>query len=623
MARRNRKQGLVPLPGGKRLEPLSPPVALLCRLFEARGWCPTSALSVCSTFDYCTVNFLALLSNLAPRDSLDSHGISNISSDHSGCRNEQKCIAYDLPLGIEYPRLHDLSTQHLTCPECPISTPELCAIILASNLDLKLHTWDRKQPFFAISHIWSDGMGNKSSNSIRLCQLKALTSIMLQRRKSIEGEVFIIDKFVAFFANLIRRTDNRLYFWLDTLCIPNTFSHGPITLDWAEKMKNKSLRHITPVYGGALEVIVIDSGLEKHIARKSDFDEIAARVYLSRWMQRAWTLEEGSIARVLRLKFCDCSLNMSDLWKMTGLPEPSRYWRSGHKPDLTVGSKLLAKYKQSVPLTLKEILGDDRRQGLELEKHYRIDASRVSQLIFAWNNLIERSATKTGDPMIILASILDFDSQRVAQTATQNRLHLLIRSCEELPASILYTPGLVRDVYPDYAEDSWVPQTISGSKLVDGPRLRLSNDRYYTLDLELMAQGSFDHIALQIDSTNQPKEFRLVDYTRDLDLVIQLDEYSQNESAGARQAAQRLYLFIDKSGGSTSISGISGVGAQFRIIEGLEDSMHDILVNYDRPFKIWNPTQWKQASSQTLDDIPIVEFTLLPSQRRVVMQAGR
>lgn len=64
---------------------------------------------------------------------------------------------------------------------------------------IKLVAADLDSPYVAISHVWSDGLGNLTKNALPKCQLLRLSSLV---------------------QNLPQRSSRIDRFWLDTICVP-------------------------------------------------------------------------------------------------------------------------------------------------------------------------------------------------------------------------------------------------------------------------------------------------------------------------------------------------------------------------------------------------------------------
>ena len=139
-------------------------------------------------------------------------------------------------------------------------------------------------PYVAISHVWSQGLGNRHNNAIYLCQLQRL-----QR-----------------YANrLVPPAHRPVPMWIDTICVP---------LEADARME--AIKTMDAVYQNALAVLVVDqtlidfdlaSAIEK--CKKTDGGaqsgpkgwqiETLLRIKASPWAQRLWTYNEAFLAQQL------------------------------------------------------------------------------------------------------------------------------------------------------------------------------------------------------------------------------------------------------------------------------------------------------------------------------------
>jgi hypothetical protein len=125
--------------------------------------------------------------------------------------------------------------------------------------------------YVAISHVWSDGLGNPHCNTLPLCQL-------LRIQESVNS--------------LLPGSGQHIYFWIDTLCVPliRTF-------------RNMAIQRMADVYRNASRVLVLDSSLLASTLNRASGTEILARIKCSTWSRRLWTFQEGILARGHRLVF--------------------------------------------------------------------------------------------------------------------------------------------------------------------------------------------------------------------------------------------------------------------------------------------------------------------------------
>ena len=139
-------------------------------------------------------------------------------------------------------------------------------------------------PYIAISHVWSQGLGNRHNNTIWLCQLERLQQ----------------------YANrLVPPAHRPVPMWIDTLCVP---------LEADARME--AIKTMDAVYQSALAVLVVDQTLidfdlasameqckeEDGGARSGPESwqiEMLMRIKASPWAQRLWTYNEAFLAQQL------------------------------------------------------------------------------------------------------------------------------------------------------------------------------------------------------------------------------------------------------------------------------------------------------------------------------------
>ena len=123
--------------------------------------------------------------------------------------------------------------------------------------------------YVAISHVWSDGLGNVKDNALPYCQLVRLSNL--------------IDR-------LSTTSLKYTYFWLDTLCVP---------LDAAkqEDAQQIAIERMRETYEDAEAVLVLDSWLLSSRIDSRPKEEILTQIFASHWNRRLWTFQEGALAK--------------------------------------------------------------------------------------------------------------------------------------------------------------------------------------------------------------------------------------------------------------------------------------------------------------------------------------
>jgi len=256
---------------------------------------------------------------------------------------------------------------------------------------------------------------------------------------------------------------------MDTLCIPVSLDSQA---DEDRDLKFRAMKHITPIYAGAFNTLVLDRGIQDTntaVRNQVAGDEFAALILRSKWMQRGWTLEEGSLAQTCVFQLMGKPYQMStSLWSLY----PIAKWH--HSPL----KRAFINVRQLMSLLLKRALSDEKRQLTTDPKHSRTQRVakllRVPQFVWIWNSLLERATTKVQDGPIILANLLDFNVYSLRAESEEEQLKLLIQNCDELPLSLLYNTG-PRIHIRGHPELGWIPRLIAGDQLVLGAALRRTN----------------------------------------------------------------------------------------------------------------------------------------------------
>ena len=141
---------------------------------------------------------------------------------------------------------------------------------------------DDSGPYVAISHVWSDGLGNAKANSLPACQLLRIRKLVLAPNVNL----------------------NRLSpaIWIDSLLVP--VKKGP--------EKRLALARLYEYYQRADKVLVLDSDLLQ-ASQLCSREEQFLRILFSTWMRCLWTLEEGVLSRPkLMFQFNDGNVSMDD-----------------------------------------------------------------------------------------------------------------------------------------------------------------------------------------------------------------------------------------------------------------------------------------------------------------------
>lgn len=255
----------------------------LIKNLERDGWCQseTSLIRAC---DDTGIFFASRLKR------------QRTKADHSKC-TASKCLAFNI-ITEEYKTQHTDACQG--CNDVSINKDALASTLRLGKTprvrvsvefrdggpQIRLLVAD-SGPYVAISHVWSDGLGNAAANSLPSCQLLRLRSLTMEL-----GVEF---------------ADDMPAFWIDSLLVP--------VKKGAEK--RMALGRLSHYYREAAKVLVLDSDLLM-ASQFSSQEEQMSRILLSTWMRRLWTLEEGILSRDrLEFQFQDGVISMKRLAQTT------------------------------------------------------------------------------------------------------------------------------------------------------------------------------------------------------------------------------------------------------------------------------------------------------------------
>ncbi|KAI0376966.1 hypothetical protein F5Y04DRAFT_194439 [Hypomontagnella monticulosa] len=396
------------------------------------GWCPSDISMALEQFSPASLHYVSMLRR-------------NTVRDHSNCSSEA-CLASQVN-EASYITKHAVA--NCDCPHIGPPVEDIVAIIESGRIplltvtrkkngtlliDVEAHKPGRR--YVAFSHVWSDGMGNPSHNTLPKCQLERVNSLLNE-----------LDRLSSTWSLVNRGHADRLWgrfaasssrFWIDTLCVPVSSSYA--------SQRSRAISMMKGTYENAYQVLVLDSELEALPIH--DFSEAMMRVSLSGWMRRLWTLQEGVLAKRLYVKFKDGIL---DVKAANGaLMSP--------RDDKGVASKVKATYgtvpnnasqfhfhmtsmrRNIVDAPEPKLVGvrtvisfnDDEEVKKTRKGHAIMEAFIASRY---------RTTSRQSDEYICLASLLDWDTSALSSVPMSQRMKLLLSTQDKLPQGILFSPG--------------------------------------------------------------------------------------------------------------------------------------------------------------------------------------
>ena len=325
----------------------------------------------------------------------------------------------------------------------------------------------------AISHVWSDGLGNPVKNELPTCQLSRLQSLVNA---------------------LYEENQQPIPFWIDTLMIPTI---PPEPTEKQKAMKTQALRDMEWIYKGASKVLVLDSGLFSQDSTNMSAEELGARIMCTSWSRRLWTLQEGCIQDRTYFQFRNRTMSWPDLHKNVLERTSISDWRTKHT---TLPKKHPVRKKQKIPTWKYNGTHTKINIGDPLNSTTKIDISRplaqakdhldnqlfkaVNPVWYTIHSFLEdmsldwsdsglkgealarcmrgvyyRNCTKKEDEGLVLTSLLSSkpgSAAAIAKSKKEDRLKDLFNQLTDVPVEVLF---IDQERYIDQGS-RWIPKTM-------------------------------------------------------------------------------------------------------------------------------------------------------------------
>ncbi|KAK9320581.1 hypothetical protein V1517DRAFT_205424 [Lipomyces orientalis] len=217
-----------------------------------------------------------------------------LTRNHNNC-TEQACIASNVDLdAYEVNHVCENSNCGYVKPDMKVIQQALDSgtvpVVLFSKAKNQLFTLMRgpRTAYFAISHVWADGLGSSSETGLPICRIIDLANTVTEVCGREDGDYF-------------KGSDLSPAFWIDSLCIPSEVA-----------LRKLSINRMADVYGKASAVIVLDKGIQQVITNDPLQEQLLA-ISSSGWSHRLWTLQEALLARKILLRTCDGAVDFEQL----------------------------------------------------------------------------------------------------------------------------------------------------------------------------------------------------------------------------------------------------------------------------------------------------------------------
>jgi hypothetical protein len=261
---------------------------------------------------------------------------------------------------------------------------------------------DAGTKYVAMSHVWSDGLGNFEGNNMPACQLRRIQKAV---DRLYHDELAIDDSNIT-----------SVPFWMDTLLIPNDPK--------LQEIKDATIVNMTQIYKNATDVLVIDSEVAT-CSLTSDPLGVLHCILLSNWLRRLWTLQEGVFANSIHFLLSDGTTSLGALM---------------YADDNNIGISIKAWVRHYFAYRFGRGLEQNKKSVLIEPKDpsIRAEASFVTPLVLSpkehawrwWNKeakvirvvraVADRVSTFQSDEALCLALLLDIDARSII--AAKNKL---------------------------------------------------------------------------------------------------------------------------------------------------------------------------------------------------------
>ncbi|MCJ1459404.1 hypothetical protein MMC28_009782 [Mycoblastus sanguinarius] len=374
------------------------------------GWCINDIGRLAEVGSVCLTYFASTIKRDLPA-----------GNSHQTCTLE-RCVAHHVE-GGSYPTKH--VTLECQCRHIKVPIGKVIKILKDGGLPVVKLTFppDNEVPvidvvqyrlgltYYALSHVWSDGLGNAQQNSLPACQLRRLHE--LASALKIPGNWFLSQ-----FNRSVHSSS--VHIWIDTLCVPLK----------PREFRRIAISRMAKTYAQASFVLVLDSEVQQ-VSMQSSVEELLVRVSCSGWMRRVWTLLEGSLgSQKLCVQFLDGVLRLVDTRKKLAKDWMARTFVTDSIPiDAGIfhyDLEFMRKAFHSTTFLPGDINDQSHAFGVAL------------------HGFIGRATSWKGDELICLAILLGFSSSAVTEiqdTGAEDREFKLLSLSQNIPHGLLFCSG--------------------------------------------------------------------------------------------------------------------------------------------------------------------------------------
>jgi hypothetical protein len=328
--------------------------------------------------------------------------------------------------------------RHVISEQCtPILTISECGD-KTGTYKIKVHHSGPQVRYVAISHVWSDGLGNNQRNSLPLCQMLRLQTLA---------------------DNLYGSGDRPVPFWIDTICVP------------LEPLERKAaIVALKQTYEGADKVLMLDSTVQE-VTDEAEATETLMRIASSSWVRRLWTFQEGALSQCLHFQFANQAVTYDSVneQRQREIMDHAKQLIAIHRKrreflDFGELKSELASLLHNLSNAEDPVFFEADRQIHEVRNGLRAAEKDSTQLIALCENIKWRTTSKPEDEFICLATLLGRNIRDIISRPHEERMKWLFSSMSSVPASIIFhdRPRIQETCY------RWIPRSILNSSIIIG-----------------------------------------------------------------------------------------------------------------------------------------------------------
>lgn len=606
------------------------PASLLMSRMRESGWCIHQILDIFRFHHYYTVYYY---SSIARAESWDD-------ITHEAC-TEAQCVAYNIKDDSAYRIRHieeGCSCDLVGPPENEVANiirkgdiplVELNSASLENQTQLEVKPATAYSRYTAISHVWIDGHGNPTANTMPKCQLQRLAarlSAISNAQQSWMGRLW---------KRLRDPPPTSHLLWMDTLCIPPRQDSED-----RKFLRKKAIHRMALIYVGAEQVLVLDAELGKFSHEGSPRELTDALISCARWNGRCWTLEEGALARKCLFQFKDVAR------KPTPYDDPTlqiitrvlRFpWRA---LKVIVPYSIRGYFQEPVWYAwpprkishdfahdyLRRMLASAARRSAQTDVgHARRAAARKApgrdlqahKFVRTWNDVGRRSTTRPEDIHPIMANLTDFNAAQIMALETPVLRTKIIAHCiGEFPLDMLWT-CCARPQEKEDSADRWVPSVPGPEPLIEKAKLS-STTEGLVLDAKNFSHPPKTYLVPRAMVNPRFCFWRRQNDHGELWYVVEC--VISEDDAFPRSESETACLILSSGAAKRGENAASQMLRGARLLVTKDDSGKSLYLRYDCP--IICRTQRHPPEVAQRHDTPIMTVQRISPNRKLVIESG-